>query len=89
MAIFTANTEKGLEILNNNILINMGNSTLEELKKSQPLGYPLKFNDRKITNKKIKFLKYLYRFLPKNPLFKKILYKLRSIILIQISEGNK
>lgn len=83
-AIFTANTEKGLQIIKENNLININSSNIEELKRSQPLGYPLKYNDRKIVNKKIKFLKYLYRIFPKNSFTKKVLYKLRSVILKNI-----
>lgn len=89
IAIFTANSRRGLEILNNNLLIDMSNSTIEELKKSQPLGYPLKYKDRTMINREIKFLKYLYRVLPQNLLFRKLLHKLRSIILIQLSRRNE
>lgn len=88
IAIFTANTERGLEILKNNTLIEMSISTLDELKKSQPLGYSLKYNDRKSINKKIKCLKYLYRIFPKDYLFTKVLYILRGIILAEIKKTS-
>jgi len=89
IAIFTANSRRGLEILNNNLLIDMSNSTIEELKKSQPLGYPLKYTDRTMVNQEIKILKYLYRVLPQSLLFRKLLYKLRSIILVQLSRRKR
>ncbi|MBO8139970.1 MAG: Coenzyme F420 hydrogenase/dehydrogenase, beta subunit C-terminal domain [Thermosipho sp. (in: Bacteria)] len=81
IAIFTANTEKGLELIKNNNLIHLNKSNIEALKKSQPLGYPLKYKDRNLINKKIKFLKFIYRISPKNRITKKVLYKLRSSIL--------
>jgi len=89
IAIFTANTERGLEILKNNTLIEMSISTLDELKKSQPLGYSLKYNDRKLINKKIKCLKYLYRIFPKDYLFMKVLHILRGIILAEIKKRQQ
>ncbi|SHH27161.1 Coenzyme F420 hydrogenase/dehydrogenase, beta subunit C-terminal domain [Thermosipho atlanticus] len=84
IAIFTANTKKGLQVIKENKLINVFNSNIEELKKSQPLGYPLKYFNRKRVNKQIRLLKYIYRRFSKYPLVKKMLYKLRRLLLWNI-----
>ncbi|OOC44204.1 Coenzyme F420 hydrogenase/dehydrogenase, beta subunit C-terminal domain [Thermosipho sp. 1074] len=87
IAIFTANTKKGLQIIKENKLISVSNLGIEELKKSQPLGYPLKYFNRKRVNKQIKFLKYMYRNFSKYPLIKKLIYKLRGLLLKNIKNS--
>ena len=81
IAIFTANSNKGSKIIENNKLIDYTISNINELIKSQPLGYALKNKNRNIINKNILLLKMLYRNIPKNNIINKILIKYRGIIL--------
>ena len=87
VAIFTANSEKGLRIIQNNSMIDYSISDVDELIKSQPLGYPLKYHNREKINKKIIKLKTLYRKMPKNKITKKLLMKYRGLILQQLQRG--
>ncbi len=81
VAIFTANSDKGLKIIESNKLIDYKISNINELIKSQPLGYPLKNKNRNIINKNILILKMLYRNIPNYKIIKKILKQYGGIIL--------
>lgn len=87
VAIFTANSDKGLKIIESNKLIDYESSDVDELIRSQPLGYPLKYNNREKINKKIIMLKRLYRIMPKNKIIKRLLIIYRQLILKQIQRG--
>ncbi len=50
IAIITANSQNGLRIIEENKLIHITHSSVDELIKSQPLGYPLKYGNRKWVN---------------------------------------
>jgi len=84
IAIFAVNSQKGIKLIKNNDLIDMRESNIGELIKSQPLGYGLKYKNRSKVNFKIRILKRLYTILPKNYVTKKILLKYRSFILKHI-----
>jgi len=83
-AIFTVNSNKGMEIIENNNLIYREISNMSKLKKSQPNGFALKYSKKTMLLYELKILKFFYRVLPKNSFFKKVLFKIRSLILRQI-----
>lgn len=80
-AIFTVNSNKGMEIIENNNLIYREISNMSKLKKSQPNGFALKYSRKKMVLYELKILKFFYRVLPKNSFLKKVLFKIRSLIL--------
>ena len=83
-AIFTVNSNKGMEIIENNNLIYREISNMSKLKKSQPIGFALKYSKKTKVIYELKILKFFYRVLPKNSFFKKVLFKIRTLILRQI-----
>lgn len=82
IAIFSINSQKGLEVFSNiKKLIFFKEAKIEDLIKSQPIGYGLKYSNREVFNKGIRLLKFFYRILPKDKIIKKLLIKIRGIIL--------
>ncbi|MBB6062806.1 coenzyme F420-reducing hydrogenase beta subunit [Thermosipho japonicus] len=81
IAIVSINSQKGLEMFSDikkDILFK--EAKIEDLVKSQPIGYGLKYSNREIFNKRIRLLKFFYRMLPKNKFIKKLLIKIRGFI---------